>query len=783
MELDKLRGPGTAGLLVIVLFAFIGLYFDGRPSPKGENAPEDVFSAARAMKHLEIIASEPHPGGTPAHKRVADYLVDQFNSLGLEVQEQSSLFTYSAEETRFATPNRNIMARLKGTSSQETLLVMAHYDTRAKTAGAGDNSAAVAAMLETIRAVKAGDPLKNDVIFLCSDNEEYGLIGARQFTEEHPWAQEVDLVVNWEGRGNNGPVVMFETNGDNSWIIDEFAAAASSPVSTSFSDEIYKRMPNATDFTVLMELDGVQGLNFAFLGGPNYYHAGGDTPANLGKGTLQHQGDLMLQMVKHFGNVSVNRESEGDLIHFTMPFFGLISYSPGLVMPLLGFSVVLFIAALVLGFRAGNLTIKGFIAGFFLDILLLVAGILFAVFLWKLFTAFGTPNMDPLAGHPYRTNGYFYGYLFSCSALMLMLAGWFRKKIKVENLAMGGLLLWLVLGFLVSTSMAGGSYLFVLPLLFMLIGVVITISGKEEDEPRKALLRAVFGIPCMLVYLPLVSLLYLTLPYAPTVPIPAILSGLLCGLLVLLLLAPLLWSLPENLFKWFPRGLALVGFVTLLSLNVMNSSYSAAAPLRESLMYVADRDSGTHLWASTVLKLGQWNGPLFQKDRKREPLPLIFPESEEKILQAPAPASDVPGATIELVSQESKRRRREIRVRVTPPEGAFGIILMPEGDFNRAELEGKPMGSGFTMVQYLGVGPEGFEFSCRVAKSKPFKLRAISIIPELPEDLLPEPRPDWVIPNTGMTDYLEHSTLVNTSLTVPPFQEDATPEEEPEEGR
>ena len=200
-------------------------------------------------------------------------------------------------------------------------------------------------------------------------------------------------------------------------------------------------------------------------------------------------------------------------------------------------------------------------------------------------------------------------------------------------------------------------------------------------------------------------------------------------------------------------------------------------------MYVVDRDTDTYLWASTIPKLGQWNGPLFQKDRKREPLPLIFPDSDAKILQAPAPALDVPGATIELVSQEPKRRRREIRIRVTPPEGAFGVNLILDGDFNRAELEGKPLGSGFNRLQYLGIGPEGFEFTCRVARSKPFKLRAVSIVPELPEELLPEPRPDWVIPNTGMTDYLEHSILVNTSFTVPPFQEEATQEEEPEEGR
>ena len=46
---------------------------------------------------------------------------------------------------------------------------MAHYDTFPTTVGANDNSAAVAAILETGRAILAGPPLRNDVILLFTD--------------------------------------------------------------------------------------------------------------------------------------------------------------------------------------------------------------------------------------------------------------------------------------------------------------------------------------------------------------------------------------------------------------------------------------------------------------------------------------------------------------------------------------------------------------------------------------------------------------------------------------
>ena len=73
---------------------------------------------------------------------------------------------------------------------------------------------------------------------------------------------------------------MFETSEGNGWLIEQLAQALPHPMATSMTMEVYRLMPNDTDFTIFMK-HGMPGLNFAFIGGLYYYHSPEDTPANL----------------------------------------------------------------------------------------------------------------------------------------------------------------------------------------------------------------------------------------------------------------------------------------------------------------------------------------------------------------------------------------------------------------------------------------------------------------------------------------------------------------------
>ena len=124
------------------------------------------FSAERAMDDLRVVAREPHAAGSAAQLRVRDHLLAEAAEVGLKGEVQKSGII------------ENVIVRLPGTASTHDVLITAHYDSHPPAPGAGDNGMPVAAMLETMRALRASPPLRNDIVFLFTDGEEKGWLGA-----------------------------------------------------------------------------------------------------------------------------------------------------------------------------------------------------------------------------------------------------------------------------------------------------------------------------------------------------------------------------------------------------------------------------------------------------------------------------------------------------------------------------------------------------------------------------------------------------------------------------
>src|SRR5215217_3621925 len=226
-RIDSAFVLSAASIVLVIIIALLVVYRLNPPQPVAVSAPVTEFSAERALKHLTVIAQTPHPVGTSEHAAVATYIQSELTALGLspEIQQTPSV--------------TNILVRLKGTSAEKAVLLVDHYDTVPASPGAGDNGSAVVAILETLRALKSSQPLRNDVIGLFSDGEEVGTLGAKAFAYQHPWAKDVGVVLNFDARGSGGPVIMFETSDENAWLVKEFAKAAPHPVANSLAPAIY----------------------------------------------------------------------------------------------------------------------------------------------------------------------------------------------------------------------------------------------------------------------------------------------------------------------------------------------------------------------------------------------------------------------------------------------------------------------------------------------------------------------------------------------------------------
>ena len=320
--MDVPRNERALGLAVALAFVLgLGAALGGRrlPEPQPADAAPELVSAGRMRAVLDELAAEPHPVGSAAHELVRERLLERLRSLGHEPEEQRG--------ERRQRELVNVLVRVPGTDPTGTLLCLAHYDSVPTGPGAGDDGVGTASWLEVLRALgAAGWRPRNDVVFLWSDGEELGLLGADLFAEEHPLAAGVRAVVNLEAIGNGGPAVLFELGPGNGARVRAYAAAVAAPTGTSLADAVYRRMPNDTDLTIFLRR-GVGGFNLAITSGSSAYHAPHDSPANLDPRSQQHMAESALALAEHLGAADLGAlDGAGDATFFDLLGRGLVVY-------------------------------------------------------------------------------------------------------------------------------------------------------------------------------------------------------------------------------------------------------------------------------------------------------------------------------------------------------------------------------------------------------------------------------------------------------------------------
>ena len=176
------RLTGLIAFLIIIVAVWLNFNFDQPQYEADDNISLTKFSTARAFVHVEAIAKEPHYLGSPTHNQVRNYIVDELQELGLEVQTQEG---YNLNKRGALARPQNIIARIEGSGDGYALVLMTHYDSAMHSSyGASDAGSGVATILEGIRAfLESKASHKNDIILLFTDGEELGLHGAQLFVK------------------------------------------------------------------------------------------------------------------------------------------------------------------------------------------------------------------------------------------------------------------------------------------------------------------------------------------------------------------------------------------------------------------------------------------------------------------------------------------------------------------------------------------------------------------------------------------------------------------------
>lgn len=760
-----------ATILFVAIVVLVALSLLRPPAAVPENAPATEFSSARALKYLSVIASKPHPVGTLEQAQTRDYILEELRRLGLspEVHEVSAVDNFRGE--LLAGTAHNIVARMSGTDSRKAVALVAHYDSTPYGPGASDDGAAVAAILETIRALKTGPPLKNDLIFLFTDGEEALMLGARAFRAEDPMLKEIALVLNFEARGTSGPSIMFETSRNNGWLIKQYAAAAPHPVANSLSYEIYRLLPNNTDFTIFKEV-GISGLNFAYIAGAKNYHTALDSLANLDERSLQHHGMNALALARHFGNLSLDAMQEPNAIYFNTLGSGFVSYSASWSIPLLLLNALLLAGVVIAGLRKDAWTVSDLAigtAGMLLS-LLLVPGLVWLIW-WLLSLAQtqlgATPEMTL-----YKSGFFGIGWISLSVAIFASLYNMLRWKVRPLGLAVSGLGVWLLLSAVTVIVVPGGNYLLAWPLFFALLGMMVLLFLRPDarlDTWRAWLVSCMFALPSLLLFVPFLSLIHIALGNSSFLGL-SILSMLLgLGLL------PLLYFVTSAV-KWSLLFVTAAVAVICLFIGVLPSGHNREHPKPYHLLYAMNADTRKAVWASVDAQPNEWTEQFLSAQPQRGPITEYVPSNYKSFLQQPAEPIETSAPNLTTLEDQTAGGVRTLRLHISSSRQAAVTYVFADPntriltaslagkqvDFNNQPVSNEPLFK--KLLTYHGIPKEGIELTLQTKPGAPIKLIVMDQTYGLPASTrqdAPQPKPDHLIP---MSFTYSNATLVQKAF-------------------
>ncbi|HEU4425338.1 MAG TPA: M20/M25/M40 family metallo-hydrolase [Pilimelia sp.] len=680
------------------------------PAPRPVDAPAGDFSAERAHAHLGVVAAQTHVAGSAAGDRARDHILGTLRGLGVPTDVQDVIGPEAGELSGGAGATtvarvRNVVGMLSGSAPTGRVFLVAHYDSVQVGPGGNDDAAGVAATLEIARALAAGPRPRNDIVFVLTDAEEACLCGAAAFVERHPLAAGGGVALNLEARGSTGPVVMFETSSRNAALVRAFARAAPHPVGTSFAVEVYRLLPNDTDFTAFLA-NGFAGLNSAYIDGAAVYHTPLDTPASVDRASLQHHGDNGLGLARELGAADLrNLDAGEDATYFPVPG-GLVHYPGGLTWPLALLGLAAVVALAWLGRLRGLLTLPRLAAATGLALLPLVVAPAAAQLLWA-GVLLVRPGYAELLD-PYRPLWYRLAVLALTASV---LAAWYallRRRLGPAAMAVGGLGLLAILGLLLAATVPGGSYLAVLPALagaltgIAAVGLAGGRAGLQRRDERDGdawavAAVAVGAVVAVLVLLPAVILLFPALGMAMggAAALLAAMLGL-AALPVLDLLHPeaggqrAMAAVRARRAGAYPAALALLAAIAFVGTGLRVDQFDAAHPAPAHLMYALDAGTRQAQWLSRETDPQPWTsqyvrGPADVDER----FPVLATGTE--LLAGPAESANLPAPALTVTSDAASGDVRTLRLRLRPqrPVRMVGLYLDARtGTIDRATVAG-----------------------------------------------------------------------------------------------
>jgi hypothetical protein len=729
-------------LSILAATAFLTMLLILPPESQPVNATAMDFSAGRAMQDLEVIAREPHPmGSSQAHATVRDYLLEQIRALDLEPQVQKTFGIRLVHPTWIiAGAVENILVRIPGSDPNGGILLMAHYDSAPGVPGALDNGSGVVMILELIRALQAGPPLRQDILFFLTDGEEPGTIGAHAFVSQHPWFDDISLVINMD-TFKDGPPMLFRTSPGNGVLIQALAHTSPRPGYVSLPFHLFPG--GDSDLLPFLQLD-VLAADFGTYSSFPELHTPQDRIEAVNLASIQLAGDQLLELIRYLGDQSMLDLNAPDETYF--PVLGiLVHYQSGWAWFIALVAGLCFLGTIYYGYHKRMLTWRGLASGFLALVLSLVGSVVIANLLWL-----GIQSLHPEYGYSslrvHLSDDWLYavGFIMMTLAVSTISIAVVRKKVTSFDLVAGALIFWFPVAIVVAVFVPATSYLSSWGLLAGSLALYLTLIVKPK---KNAWMWSGIGFLMSAI---LVTFLWVPVVYQSFMGSGFPLLSMVVGLAALWLgfMLPILdWITTPN--RWIFPLASLLLCVSLLFAGHFLVGKHSPPKLVNPIGYWLDASNSEAHWIAFSDELDDRQTDLLM-DPLQRPYTEIFSEAPRYSIQtSEAPLMDMEGPYLEIVDDAWVNNRRVIRARLTtsmhdrlyviiPRDVGVLAITIPHNE--RTELS--PCDETF-MLRFDGMPVEGFEMEFELDASGSFKILLVEERTGLPSfpGLSTQPQP------------------------------------------
>lgn len=737
----------TAALLVLLV-----------PAIAGCSRPTGTFSDQNARAHAGMLAGTigSRPVGTEANARARAYVIDQLRIFGYEVRVQET----DARRPEIGRTARvaNIIATLPG-ERREAIGLVSHYDSRADTPGAGDDAFGVAVSLEAARVIASRTARQWSTMILVTDGEEEGLMGAAALMNDPQVREALSAYINIEATGAAGPAMLFETGPGNDWLVRAWSRVAPRPRGGSFAIEIYKRLPNDTDFSILRRHD-VPGLNLALVGNSHVYHTSRDTPERLDVRALRDTGDNVVAITDALQEADITTRTAGEATYFDIGGTVALSYGPVMSLVLSGAALILGVLAWL---RVTRFLIREEGAGsWLLGLVWAVVGTAAAIAAMIGATAALRAAREvyhPWYAHPDRLL-VLLASVGGVTGWMMARAGrWIPARARgLRHPAVAwtsALPLWIALALLTAWTAPAASYLWTVPLLAA--GIVFLVVPLSSVPAARAASIVVLGVAATFWLRDTVELFRFLTAVLGRMPFvtPVFAHAALVAVAGVMILPPLFAALASTRALLRPALLTgvLLAAVALSAIRAwVAPAYTEDQPLRASLRVVQEQGAPVSMWQFGALEPGVALAPEAPMGWTpvaagaalpwgRLPQPFVFSTNS-----SPLPGAPVTFPSLELQPLDTGGTR--VRVAVVPSEPGVTISFLLPTDLQpeRSNLPGI-VRSGRWSATFIAPPPEGIAWEASFAGASPDQLKALRVavtMDGVPGGTGPQRLPAWV---------------------------------------